>query len=65
MAECGDGRIAYLVVREGSEAALTEKLYELPWHQLRIDQKRIMLKGDSVSDLAGIDPAHWPGRADA
>ena len=65
MAECGNGRIAYLVVREGSEAALTEKLYELPWQKLRIDQKRVMLEGDGISDLAGIDPAHWPGRADA
>lgn len=64
MAECGSGRIAYLVIREGMEAALTEKLHELPWPQVRIDQDRIMLNGGSVSDLTEIDSAHWPGRAE-
>ncbi len=43
MAECGSGRIAYLVVREGSEAALSERLRELRWNSLRIDEDRLLL----------------------
>lgn len=63
MAECGSGRITYLVIREGSEAALTEKLHELPWREISIDQERIMFNG-GMSDLPEIDSAHWPGRAE-
>jgi sporulation protein YlmC with PRC-barrel domain len=66
MLECDSGRIAYLVIREGSEAALAEKLRELPWQQLRFDQDRIRLNGPGdVSDLVEIDSAHWPGRVEA
>nr|BAM93334.1 PRC-barrel domain containing protein [Sphingomonas sp. KSM1] len=61
MAESDSGRIAYLVVREGSE--LAERLYELPWQQIGFDQERIIL-GGAMSDLVEIDSAHWPGCAE-
>jgi len=62
MAECGSGCIAYLVVREGSEAALSERLRELRWHSVRIERDQILLARDDLSGLPEIEPTRWPGR---
>ena len=62
MAECASGHIAYLVVREGSEAALNERLRELRWQSVRIDQDHILLGGGDLSALPEIEPTRWPGR---
>jgi len=61
MAECDSGRISYLVVREGSEPALNQRLHALPWDKATVDQDRVWLDGRvSLKDFSEIDPAHWP-----
>lgn len=62
MAECGSGRIAYLVVREGSEAALSERLRELRWQGISMAQDHILLAGTDLSGLPEVEPTRWPGR---
>ncbi len=62
MAECGSGRIAYLVVREGSEVALREQLRELRWQSVQIDQDHLLFAGGDLSSLPEIEPTRWPGR---
>jgi sporulation protein YlmC with PRC-barrel domain len=64
MAECSTGRISYLVVREGSEAAITERLRALPWPGLRINHDRVELKKASqMAELQEIVTDHWPASA--
>lgn len=64
MAECGTGRISYLVVREGSEAAVAERLHALPWRSLRINHDKVELqKNSTMADLPEIDTDHWPASA--
>jgi sporulation protein YlmC with PRC-barrel domain len=61
MAECVSGRISYLVLREGSEATIGERLHALPWKRIRIDQESVRLAdGAGLRGLPEIDPAHWP-----
>jgi sporulation protein YlmC with PRC-barrel domain len=64
MAECGSGRIAYLMVREGSEAAIDDRLHALAWDDIRVDEENIELSTlSSLTDLPKVDPKHWPVRA--
>jgi sporulation protein YlmC with PRC-barrel domain len=66
MAECQSGRIAYLVVREGTEAAISERLHALQWDKVIVDQDRVRLTGSGgLKALPEIAPAHWPARTKA
>jgi sporulation protein YlmC with PRC-barrel domain len=64
MAECESGRIAYFVVREGSEVAIAERLHMLPWEQAHVDAESISLDAaKDLSDFKEIEADQWPVRA--
>ncbi|PTQ10131.1 photosystem reaction center subunit H [Sphingomonas oleivorans] len=64
MAECGDGRISYVVVREGGVAGLGETLHAIGWNEMTLSDGRIET-GLSAARLRArrpLDPRHWPAR---
>lgn len=61
MAECRSGRISYLVVREGSDITLNERLHALPWKRVAVDQERVRLTdAQGLEEIPAIDAARWP-----
>ena len=62
MAECGSGRIAYLMLREQGTA---ERLHALPFDRLEIGEKAVHLKcsGAEFKALPLADATDWPTRA--
>ena len=67
MARCDDGRISYLIVREGGVAGVGEKLHALNWHELRVDEEGLAtgLSAEALRDRPEIAPDQWPARAPA
>jgi hypothetical protein len=65
MAECGSGRIAYLVVGEGGVGGVAERLHLLTWDKLSIghDHVAAKLSADALRALPEITPDQWPERA--
>jgi sporulation protein YlmC with PRC-barrel domain len=64
MAECGSGHIAYLVVREGSEAAVANRLHMLSWQDIMMNPHDVKLGTRArLEDLPEIEAGHWPARA--
>lgn len=63
MGECDSGRISYLVVREGTDAAIGSRLRALQWEIVTIDPEEVRLSGvKRLAEAPEIDPAHWPVR---
>ena len=62
MAECGTGRIAYLVVAEGGVGGVGERLHALAWADIRAgeDGFTTMLDSEALAALPKIDPVAWP-----
>jgi hypothetical protein len=67
MAECGSGRIAYVVAREGGIGGVGERLHAIPFDRVRPDDAGLSttLTATALRGLAEVDPAHWPRRVPA
>lgn len=67
MARCGDGRISYLVVREGGVGGMGERLHALSWRELSVENgaMRARISGDMLRDRPEIATDQWPARAPA
>lgn len=67
MARCDDGRISYLIVREGGVAGVGERLHALDWRELRVDDEAFAadLSAEDLRDRDEIAPDQWPARAPA
>jgi sporulation protein YlmC with PRC-barrel domain len=66
MAENESGKIAYAVVREGSEIAVHDRLHAVAWRQLSIDGECVMFNGtEDLSALPLLQPDQWPSRLPA
>lgn len=64
MARCDNGRISYLIVREGGVAGVGERLHAMTWNELRLEDG-VMATGLSIEKLQErkqIAPAEWPVR---
>lgn len=67
MAACEDGRIAYLVVREGGLGGVGERLHALGWNEVKMEDGRLISRSD-IDALAGrpaLTPGEWPASATA
>jgi hypothetical protein len=57
-----DGGIEYLVIGKGGIGGIGEKLYALPWAQVRLEPGRVMtsLSPDSFAQIRELDARDWP-----
>ena len=62
MARTKDGRISYIIVREGGIAGMGERLHMIEWRELRMTAERIetVLTPETLAERAPIDPERWP-----
>jgi hypothetical protein len=67
MASCDEGRIVYLVVREGGVGGVGERLHALGWNEIQV-RDGAMVSRLSPAVLAGrptLEPGQWPATAAA
>jgi hypothetical protein len=66
MAECGSGRISYLVIGEGGIGGVGERLHMLPWADVSVVDGALtsLLSADAVRASPEVTPDQWPERAD-
>jgi hypothetical protein len=62
MAERADGRISYLVIREGGAGGIAERLHALPWADVTATDDGFVtrLHAQEVAAMAEIAPEDWP-----
>jgi hypothetical protein len=62
MAECGSGRLSYIVAREGGSADMTGRYIAIPWSTLRATDGDLVYEADTagLDKLRQIDSGHWP-----
>ena len=67
MARCDDGRISYLIVREGGLAGVGERLHALSWDELRMEEEVLAttLSAEALREREEVTPAQWPARLPA
>ena len=67
MARCDNGRISYLIVREGGVAGVGERLHALSWSELRMDDEALAmtLSAEALRERHEVTPAQWPARLPA
>ena len=67
MARCDDGRISYLIVREGGVAGVGERLHALSWDELRMEEEELAmtLSAEALREREEVTPAEWPVRLPA
>jgi hypothetical protein len=67
MATSNDGRIAYLVVREGGVGGVGERLHALGWNEVTIGEEGMATRLDAVAlaRRAELTPGRWPATAAA
>ena len=65
MASCDDGRIAYLVVREGGVGGVGERLHALGWDEVRVQDgaMRSRLSAAALADRPTLAAGQWPASA--
>jgi hypothetical protein len=66
MAECGSGRISYLVIGEGGIAGVRERLHMLTWDKVSIVDGTLTsrLSADALRASPEVTPDQWPERVD-
>jgi hypothetical protein len=66
MAECGSGRIAYLIIGEGGVGGVRERLHMLTWDKVAVKDGTLtsLLPAEAVCALPEVTPDQWPERAD-
>jgi len=67
MARCDDGRISYLIVREGGVGGVGERLHALPWEELTLEEDALAtrLSADALKGRPEIAADQWPAKAPA
>jgi hypothetical protein len=62
MAECGSGRIAYIVVGQGGIGGLRERLHMLTWDQVSVTGSEIRsnISPQALRTLPEVTPDQWP-----
>lgn len=67
MASCDEGRIVYLVVREGGVGGVGEHLHALGWDEVRVKDGAMVsrLSGPSLARRQELEPGQWPASAAA
>lgn len=67
MARCDQGRIVYLVVREGGIAGVGERLYALGWDEVAMTGDGVTSAVDAatIAQRPTLDPTRWPATAAA
>jgi sporulation protein YlmC with PRC-barrel domain len=62
MARCDDGRISYLIVREGGVGGVGERLHALSWNEVSVEEGAFVtrLSADTLRERAEIAPDQWP-----
>ena len=65
MASCDEGRIVYLVVREGGVGGVGEHLHALGWDEVRVKDGAILsrLSQVSLARRQELEPGQWPASA--
>lgn len=62
------GKVEYAVIEFGGFLGLGEKLFAIPFGELRVDEKNelFILNRDKeyLKDSPGFDPSHWPDTND-
>lgn len=68
MLDTVNGQICYAVLSAGGFLGMGEKLFAVPWEDLRLDteNKRFVLNVDKqrLENAPGFDKDHWPNMAD-
>jgi hypothetical protein len=67
MASCGDGRIVYLVVREGGVGGVGERLHALGWNEVRVHNGAMtsLLSPALLARRPALAVGQWPASAAA
>lgn len=67
MASCDDGRIVYLVVREGGVGGVGERLHALGWTEVRVQDGAMTsrLSSKLLARRPSLGPGQWPASAAA
>jgi len=67
MASCDEGRIVYLVVREGGVGGVGERLHALGWDEVRVRDGAILsrLSRARLTRRQELEPGQWPASAAA
>jgi hypothetical protein len=67
MASCDEGRIAYLVVREGGVGGVGEHLHALGWTEVRVQEGAMTsrLSPKLLAQRPTLAPGQWPASAAA
>ena len=67
MASCEEGRIAYLVVREGGVGGVGERLHALGWDEVQVRNGAIVsrLSPALLARRHELEPGQWPASAAA
>lgn len=67
MAECGSGRIAYLVVSQGGVGGLGETLHAVGWREVTVRDDGIAtpLPAGALAERPALDATRWPESAAA
>ncbi len=65
MAACADGRIAYVVMREGGVGGMGERLHALAWEDVEVRDSGLVvsLDAEALAALPEVDPKEWPAEA--
>ncbi len=62
------GKVEYAVIEFGGFLGLGEKLFAIPFDELRVDEVEEVFilnrEKDYLKDSPGFDPAHWPDTND-
>ena len=62
MAECGSGRIRYVMLSEGGAVGIGERLHAIGWDKVRVTTDGLVtsLSAADVARLPAADPEDWP-----
>lgn len=65
MIACDSGRMAYATVSVGGVGGVGEKLFAVPWRDLRISTDRVEVNSlaSRLHRASGVEADHWPGSA--
>src|SRR3546814_10012129 len=65
MIACDSGRMAYATVSVGGVGGVGEKLFAVPWRDLRISTDRVEVNSlaSRLHRASGVAAEHWPGSA--
>lgn len=68
MINLNDGKIAYAVLSFGGFLGLGDKLFAIPWDQIRVDQENeccvLNMDKDRLERAPGFDKDNWPKTGD-